>query len=257
MTRLRPSFTPPNSNAPGLFAYGQTFDVEVSGVSGDGVWWFQAATGDVTDVDAFLYDSSESVLASGTLAAGSITPNDWHLVTFDTPAALAIGTGYRYAAEAAGQGAFDAGDQGYPIASPDEALTATAGAFASGGGFPSSDWTGQHGIDFEYSVSSETAEGVAAFDLSLAVASSGSRPSEGVASFSLKLNLAAIGQDTAPAVAAGSYAALLDILRINTEEFTEALRLETDEPVECPNDGEPLRAAPDGGVYCPYDGWRP
>lgn len=25
----------------------------------------------------------------------------------------------------------------------------------------------------------------------------------------------------------------------------------------CPNDGEPLRQAPDGGMFCPYDGWRP
>lgn len=23
----------------------------------------------------------------------------------------------------------------------------------------------------------------------------------------------------------------------------------------CPNDGEPLRTGPDGGLYCPFDGW--
>lgn len=28
-------------------------------------------------------------------------------------------------------------------------------------------------------------------------------------------------------------------------------------PVACPNDGEPLRTAPDGGLWCPWDGWRP
>lgn len=27
-------------------------------------------------------------------------------------------------------------------------------------------------------------------------------------------------------------------------------------PSACPNDGEPLRSGPDGGLYCPYDGWR-
>lgn len=28
-------------------------------------------------------------------------------------------------------------------------------------------------------------------------------------------------------------------------------------PLACPNDGEPLRTAPDGGLYCSFDGWRP
>ena len=28
-------------------------------------------------------------------------------------------------------------------------------------------------------------------------------------------------------------------------------------PTACPNDGEPLLTAPDGGLYCPFDGWRP
>jgi hypothetical protein len=28
-------------------------------------------------------------------------------------------------------------------------------------------------------------------------------------------------------------------------------------PRACPNDGEPLRAGPDGQLYCPFDGWRP
>jgi hypothetical protein len=29
-------------------------------------------------------------------------------------------------------------------------------------------------------------------------------------------------------------------------------------PTACPNDGEPLRQAPrGGGLYCPFDGWRP
>jgi hypothetical protein len=28
-------------------------------------------------------------------------------------------------------------------------------------------------------------------------------------------------------------------------------------PTTCPNDGEPLRTGPDGGLYCRFDGWRP
>ncbi len=32
---------------------------------------------------------------------------------------------------------------------------------------------------------------------------------------------------------------------------------EADPPTACPNDGEPLQVAADGGLYCPFDGWRP
>jgi hypothetical protein len=27
-------------------------------------------------------------------------------------------------------------------------------------------------------------------------------------------------------------------------------------PQACPNDGEPLRAGPDGELFCPYDGYQ-
>lgn len=53
------------------------------------------------------------------------------------------------------------------------------------------------------------------------------------------------------------YEGLLSLLRTSAEEFRQALDDERDNPVECPNDGEPLESAPDGGVFCRYDGWRP
>ena len=28
-------------------------------------------------------------------------------------------------------------------------------------------------------------------------------------------------------------------------------------PIACPNDGEPLITAPDGQLFCRFDGWRP
>jgi hypothetical protein len=28
-------------------------------------------------------------------------------------------------------------------------------------------------------------------------------------------------------------------------------------PLSCPNDGEPLIEAPDGKLFCRFDGWRP
>ena len=30
----------------------------------------------------------------------------------------------------------------------------------------------------------------------------------------------------------------------------------TDPPTACPNDGTPLLAAPNGGLFCRWDGWR-
>lgn len=201
MTRIRPAFTPGSSNNSGLFAYGQVFDVAAPVVA-DGVWWYQPATGDVTDVDVFMWNAAEAQLASGGALAGAITPGAWNLVPFGAPSALSVATGYRYSAEASGQTGFDSSDQGYPIASPDSAVSATSGAFLSGGGFPSSTWTGQHGVDLEYTADTDPAQGSAALGLELAVAAAGARPSRGVAAFVLNLALAAAGQvTTIPATA--------------------------------------------------------
>jgi hypothetical protein len=51
-----------------------------------------------------------------------------------------------------------------------------------------------------------------------------------------------------------SWQQLLSILR---EARDEVEAEKTRPPTACPNDGEPLRAGPDGGLYCPFDGWRP
>jgi len=44
-------------------------------------------------------------------------------------------------------------------------------------------------------------------------------------------------------------------LDIVEEAAQEAEAERSSPPVACPNDGEPLRSAPDGSLYCPYDGW--
>jgi hypothetical protein len=49
----------------------------------------------------------------------------------------------------------------------------------------------------------------------------------------------------------GQLQAVLDDARQTADE--EANR----PPVACPNDGTPLEAAPDGGLFCRFDGWRP
>lgn len=54
-----------------------------------------------------------------------------------------------------------------------------------------------------------------------------------------------------------SYEGLLALLQSCAEEYQQARDDERDNPQACPNDGEPLRAAPDGGLFCRFDGWRP
>lgn len=46
------------------------------------------------------------------------------------------------------------------------------------------------------------------------------------------------------------------LLSIITESVNEQVELNAQRPRACPNDGEPLRSGPHGGLYCPYDGWR-
>lgn len=39
-------------------------------------------------------------------------------------------------------------------------------------------------------------------------------------------------------------------------EAAEARRADEGPPSACPNDGQPLEQGPNGGLHCPYDGYR-
>jgi hypothetical protein len=43
---------------------------------------------------------------------------------------------------------------------------------------------------------------------------------------------------------------------IERERREEANRERVDEPVACPNDGEPLVRGPNGELHCTFDGWQ-
>ena len=47
------------------------------------------------------------------------------------------------------------------------------------------------------------------------------------------------------------------LLSIAAEAADEARAEAAAPPQACPNDGEPLDPAPDGGLFCRFDGWRP
>jgi hypothetical protein len=55
----------------------------------------------------------------------------------------------------------------------------------------------------------------------------------------------------------GSWQQWVDAIRTGSTEYHLYKDRERDNPVECPNDGEPLQTGPDGMLYCRYDGWRP
>lgn len=49
-----------------------------------------------------------------------------------------------------------------------------------------------------------------------------------------------------------SWDQLLDIYRENVEEYESS---RNEEPVACPNDGQPLETNEDGVLHCKFDGW--
>jgi hypothetical protein len=53
---------------------------------------------------------------------------------------------------------------------------------------------------------------------------------------------------------AGSWYQLLDIIK---EDAQEQAYWESQPPMACPNDGEPLVTGPDGQLFCKFDGYRP
>jgi len=46
------------------------------------------------------------------------------------------------------------------------------------------------------------------------------------------------------------------LIDIRAEQVAAVLADQAAPPQACPNDGEPLRAGPDGGLFCPFDGWK-
>ena len=46
------------------------------------------------------------------------------------------------------------------------------------------------------------------------------------------------------------------LLNIRQEQVETARAELAAPPQACPNDGEPLRAGPDGELFCPYDGYQ-
>jgi hypothetical protein len=49
----------------------------------------------------------------------------------------------------------------------------------------------------------------------------------------------------------------LRAINIEADQYRQAERDREAQPVECPNDAEPLTVGTDGRPFCKFDGWRP
>lgn len=46
------------------------------------------------------------------------------------------------------------------------------------------------------------------------------------------------------------------LIAIRQDQVDTILAEQAAPPQACPNDGEPLRSGPNGGLFCPFDGWQ-
>lgn len=147
MARIRPGWTPSSDNAPGQYTFGLLFSA-TSSVSVRGVWWYQPATGSASDVTVSLYtQSGPTLLTSATLLAANVTAGAWNLVQFSSPYTCSPSTGYAATTLASGQQGYESSDP-FPItAGP---ITASDDVYSSGNNYPTTTWSGMHGLDVEW-----------------------------------------------------------------------------------------------------------
>lgn len=151
MSRIRPTWTPANTDSSGDFTIGHLWSASVAVVV-EGAWYYRAAGADPpTALTAILYlQSTQAVLASGSAGA---PPEGWSFVAFDTPLSASSGVTYVTAVETDGRYGFGLGELGSPITDPDHGVVtipANGGAFEFGHQFPGSTGDFMHGSDTEF-----------------------------------------------------------------------------------------------------------
>lgn len=219
-----------------------------------------------TDVGGTLLATKAADPAALAAAAGT-----WLQVAYDTPVAVTAGKNY-YAAywtpnKYVATGGFFAGASvvsGHLTAPADDTVTPKRnGRFFVGGTSPTypnnQSGGGSYFADVVYApaVAAAVSGALAGTLPSL----TGSLAGNGIPSGPLAGILPAFtgqlaGAVTAPATsqANGGWYGLLSVL----QEASEFRRADVERSrLACPNDGEPLRAGPHGGLFCPFDGWRP
>lgn len=215
--RVRAGWTPGSTNSAGQYSFGVDIVSDVDQAI-EAIWWYQPATGTVTDLDAGFYlQSGPTLLRSGTMAQGAVTQGAWNKIMLGSPFTMLAGVTYTAKVSMAGEHAYE-GSASYPQP-PDPAPTQfILGRYDQNEtGYPASDtWGGQHGIDVEmvdvvdingtlsivlpaeqsaFSASA-VAEGVLSLNLPAeAAALIGSVPASGVLSLSLPAEAASLDGD--------------------------------------------------------------
>lgn len=147
MARIRPGWTPPSDNAPGEYTFGLLISATHS-FAVVGVWWYQPATGSVSNVDVALYtQSGPTQVASATKTSGTITQGAWNLVSFAAPYVCSPSTGYTATAHTSGQQGYEGSDPFPLTAGP---VTASDDVYHAGNVYPDTTWSGMHGLDVEW-----------------------------------------------------------------------------------------------------------
>lgn len=146
--RVLDTFTPPSNNSPGLFAYGFKFSRSVA-FTALGGYWFHRATGAPVTVTAYLYDANtQAVLASSAAVSTSgWVDQTWNKVPYGAPYGASSGIDYVMAVEANGTTSYDGGAV---LPASEYNFTLAEGRYLSGGGFPTTTWTGLHGVGLNF-----------------------------------------------------------------------------------------------------------
>lgn len=93
---------------------------------------------------------------------------------------------------------------------------------------------------------------------SLTATAAGVRATSGTAVSALgSLMATAVGSVVTPTAMPSAPGGWYGLLSIRKEAEQWAAYEQSQPPVACPHDGEPLRVGPSGVMYCPFDGWRP
>lgn len=153
--RIRPSWTPPTFDA-GTASHGLGFDfTSDASFQADGVWWYHPTSGTVPPtVRGQLYNTSTQALLAdtGTVSTSGFA-SGWNYIPFTSPYLTGAG-GYTVNVYSTGSTYYDADDLVSDITAPAGHVTATEGRFRNdtSQGFPTSTWTGMHGVDLQFTM---------------------------------------------------------------------------------------------------------
>jgi hypothetical protein len=145
--RLLSTFIPGSFNNPGLYSYGMRLS-RTSPFVALGSYFFHRTADAPSSVTGRLYvPSTQVVLASGVASTSGVPDQTWMKVPYSDPYEVPADTECIVANELNGSNSFDSG-AGLPLS--EAGFTVYEGRYLDGGGFPTSTWSGLHGIGLNW-----------------------------------------------------------------------------------------------------------